>query len=238
MNIAAMSEMTVEEVEKVLLNFSQYVVKESMDCWRIAPILGWFGFQGTCGGSHPMPDFMPTFKNLAVDIRMRFGKPALAYMEDQFQAENVGHHSILEPVITRVTNMWKKLPNCYTAGKPMQVELANGKGGLDTSDALQGVFFRSSTGIKTRATEYAYCKGSLLAFNAPAGLTGPQQLSVSLVLNDSLRTGVWAQELSPMTSSESAETPPSAEEATPSGEVAPTTRNRRKADPKDVELMN
>lgn len=194
--VAARCGLTMEQVEGCVGHLWKYIIEQSMDCWRLHPILGYFGFQGTCGGSHPKPDFMPTFSNLAMDISLRIDKPALEYMKAKFQSENVGHHSLLVPEVRRVTNMNNGIANSYTPGKPIQVELSNSKGKLDLEKTAQGVFFRSlTTGMNERAVDYSYYKGSLIACTVPEHLTGPQQLSVSLWLNRSVRTGVWPQEL-------------------------------------------
>lgn len=201
--VAQLSGLTVSQVQNCVEKLSKYIIEQSMDCWRIDPILGYFGFQGTCGGSHATPYFMPTFNNLAMDISLSIAKPAIAYMKANFQSENVGHNSLLVPVISRVTNMHNGIANSYTPGRPVQIELSNGKGSLDPEVLTQGVFFRSlTTGVNVRVVDYSYYRGSLIACTVPTGLTGAQQLSVALSLSRSVRTGVWPQNLNYTAASE------------------------------------
>lgn len=204
--IAEKTGFTVEQVTTMLQGTSEYIVEQSIQCWRLEPILGWFGFQGTCGGSQPTSDFFPSFKNLAVNISMSLGKPALNHAKSIFHAENVGHSGLLVPVITRVTNMNNGVANSYTPGGTIQIELQGRRGKLDRSDTMQGVFFKNGTGLRTRSSSYGLAKGSLIVCTVPTTLTGAQELSVSLIINKGLRTGIFSTPLTLLSSEEP--TPP------------------------------
>lgn len=189
--IAERSGQAVAEVEATIRAMSEYVIEQSMNCVRVEPLLGWIGYQGTCGGSHSSPDFFPSYDSMAVDIRMRLGEVGDTYARAKFTPQTIGHRTLATPEIVRVTNMHTGMDGTYTPGKSMQIELANSRGKLDISDATQGIFFKSTAGVRVRVNDYAWNKGANVGFTAPTGLTGSQEVSISLILNNGFRTGTY-----------------------------------------------
>jgi hypothetical protein len=151
-----------------------------------------------CGGSHPASDFAPTYENLNMDFRGHTGEAGKARAEGSFTAEKVGEQGRVVPVIVRVTDQNTGLQDHYSAGKPMQVELANRNCVLDPTNDYHGVFYRSAaTGVTVRATDYGYVNGKLIVCNVPAGLTGNQELCVTGDVYGQIRTGIYATPLLP-----------------------------------------
>lgn len=212
------------DIATVLLKLGEYVVDESMNGYKIAPLRGYLGFGATCGGSQPNPDFVPSFENLAVGIRLRLGKDARARAERVFSAVNVGRHDIVLPEVVRVTDTHTNRNCCYTPGKAIMIDLATNNGTMDTSTNAQGIFFKSGTGVMTRAVDYPYNRGTMIICTVPATLTGEQELCVKMEIYGSVRLGVYARPLSPSSSV---------------GEESPTVGRSRAAKPggKDVALQ-
>lgn len=202
--ITERSGLTRQQVETALLHLGQYVVDKTIDCYQLAPILDYLGFQATSGGSFDSPDFAPNYTNMAIDFRLKIGKTAHRRAEDRFSAENLGHNSRVEPVVIGVTNMGNGQPNGYTPGACLQIDLKDGRGELDPTVTTQGVYLTAANGTRTRCSQYGYTKGNLIIAVVPAGLTGQQTLSISMVMNGGVRTGIYSTPLSLMTSQEAA----------------------------------
>ena len=149
------------------------------------------GFTYACGGSQDTPDFSPTFDNLNMGLSSFVGKTGDTRARDAFTAVKTGQQGRLVPVVLSVTDLRTKATDHYTPGAPLQVQLANRGATYDSADAQQGIFLRGANGPAVALADCALYRGGLLTGTVPAGVTGPQELSVTLAINGSNRTTVY-----------------------------------------------
>lgn len=183
------------QIATLLQALGDYVVDNVMDGYRIEALYGRLGFQGSCGGSHEVANFRPDYDNLAVDVCLRLGPRAKRHARNVFRPEVVSHRGRVAPQVIRVTNMYNNRPNCYSPGKPMQVELSHRRGKFNPRDPEQGIFFKAADGTVARVDDYGYIRGKLCACMAPEGIEGPQQLIVARLIHGTLRSGIYEQPL-------------------------------------------
>lgn len=230
-DLAQKTGLSAAQLETALRGLGEYVIDKCMEGWRIEPLFDLLGYNATCGGSHPTDNFFPSYENLAMDMRLRMGKDAHIRAKRNFTAECTGRHNVAVPRIVRVTNMHNKLPNCYTPGKPLQVEVEGGRVTMDTDEPNQGIFFRAANGTMVRAADYGYNRGTVFGCNVPLGLTGEQQLCICLEMYNSVRTGISPK---PLTFSPLSDKAPA---ASPSSNGRGTSRGS-KGTGKDIILPN
>lgn len=180
----------------VVVAYTHVVIELVMDSWRVEGADDLLGFMLSVGGSQPAPDFAPTWENLNVAFTGHFGDAGDTLARGLFSAEKTGDQGRVVPVIVRATNMFTHQPDRYSPGKPMQIELENRRVKFDPAHGSK-VTFRATGGTAVDVTEYAFVRGTVIAFNAPTGLTGPQELSITCTIGEALRTGVYPLPLAP-----------------------------------------
>lgn len=188
---------TAAELGPIVQALCELIVDETIDGWRIEPLFDLIGYQFGCGGSEDTSDFSATFDNLNMGLTGHTGTAGEARSRAAFSADKVGEMGRVVPVIIRVTDMRTGLQDHYAAGGPIQVELANNRVNILTAASDQGIFLKASNGSVVRITDYAFVRGRIIAGTVPAGLTGPQELSVGAILNGSIRTGIYPHPLAP-----------------------------------------
>ena len=79
---------------------------------------------------------------------------------------------------------------------------------MDIANSAQGLFLTDSTGHRTRVSGYLKTNGKTLYCIVPAGLTGPQQLSLVQSFGSEPRTGIYDFPLQPANMARRAPTVP------------------------------
>ena len=181
-------------VENVAATLAQVILDWTLSGWKIAPLGGdLIGFQCGSGGSSPIGQEPPnTFEDMAVELRGYYGPAGRARAQAAFHAEKVGEQNRVTPVFVEVYDSDTKTPNNYEPAKALTIILGNRSPQFDPGKSGQMVRFRKADGTFVNAASYPHIKGNTIVCMAPAGLTGPVELEITLELNGSLRTGRYA----------------------------------------------
>ena len=185
------------ELEPIVRAFLELVLDTTIDGHRIGALFDLIGFQFNCGGSEDTPDFAPTFDNLNMAISAFVGGDGDSRVRAAFTALKTGQQGRIVPVILSVTDLRTRAADHYTPTAPLQVQIANRGATFDPADPLQGIFLRPASGPTVRLADCALYRGGMLTGSVPAGLTGPQVLSVALSINGSVRTTIYAHPIAP-----------------------------------------
>lgn len=180
---------TPPTIENVTRTVNQIIVDWTRQGWRIAALGdGLIAYQCGCGGRRARgEDAPPTFANLAVKLRGRYGPAGLARAQAGFRAEKVGEQDFVTPNVTRVYDSATKTLNHYVASQGLTITMSNRHFKFDPNLPGHVVTFQTEDGTEVAATGYPFCKGVTIVCTVPPGLTGPLLMSISAEINGFLR---------------------------------------------------
>jgi hypothetical protein len=189
-------------IENVLRIHDEVIIDFGMDAWKCDPV-GHLGHFFTSGGASSDLQGPWTFKTMKMDLSCHLDDDGTARAEAAFNAHNLGHKSRVMPVFARVSDSWTKLPDHYTAGKSVLIELGN-RGGI-VFDLTKGhkVQWKLTSGTLVEADDYGFVEGSRITARVPAQdpadapITGALELVLTIGVNGRTVTDTYDHPLSP-----------------------------------------
>jgi len=174
--------------------FGQIALAWTTAGWKVGPLGGGlFTLLCSAGGSAPIgQELTPTFEGLGIELRAHYEAAGRAQAAAAFKAEKVGEQNRVIPVFLHVYESMSKLPNHYVAGQGLTIILGNRRVNFDPANENHRVRFQKADGTWVVAAGYPHFKGSTLVCLVPPGLTGEILLELTLNINGSLRTGMYA----------------------------------------------
>ncbi len=183
------------DVRAILAAQDDVLIEEGMDSYKSESGGGKLGYAATTGGSSPNTEIAPTWDNLNVSFNAYFLETGLDQAQSEFRAEKVGEQGRIVPVIIRVTDLQTGQANHYTAGKSVEIEVQNQSAKFDRTAGAK-IMFEKADGTQVEASDYGTARGRVFSGQVPAGTTGPLIVRVSMLINGSLREGIYSIALS------------------------------------------
>lgn len=184
-------------VDLVVRTLHEVIIDLGIHSWRIEPLHGLVGYLFGCGGSEESPEFAPTYDNLNVALRGFLGQAGEDRARGEFSAEKVGDAGRVVPVIVGVLDLRTRVRDHYTPGAPLEVSLQNNRVKFEPGNGAHGIYLKAANGTSTKLLDTAIYPGPRLVGTVPAGLTGPQEVSVIVELNGGTRTGIYSFVIQP-----------------------------------------
>ena len=184
---------TPPTVENVTHTVNEVIIDWTGAGWRIAALGdGLIAYQCGCGGRRVLSeDAPPTFDNLAVKLRGRYGPAGLARAKANFRAEKMGEQGLVIPIIAQVYDSATKTPNHYVASLSLTILMSNRHFFFDPRLPGHVVTFQKEDGTEVEALGYPFVKGTTIVCTVPPGLTGPLLMSISAEVNGFLRRATY-----------------------------------------------
>ena len=169
-------------IENVLRIHDEVIIDFGMDAWKMEAV-GHIGHLFTGGGSSSDLQGPWNYQSMNMDLSCNLDDEGEARAEAAFAGENLGHKGRVMPVFAKVSDQWTKLPNHYTAGKSVLVELGNRRVNFDMPSGHK-VQWELADGTRVDADDYGFVEGNRIAARVPStGVTGPIHLVLTIGIN-------------------------------------------------------
>jgi hypothetical protein len=181
---------TDDIIGKVLQHHDEAVIDFGMDAWKMEPV-GHIGHFFSGGGSSSDLQGPCTYASMNLGLSCNLDDDGEARAEAAFAGENLGHKGRVMPIFAKVSDLFTKLPNHYTAGKSVLIELGNRSIVFDPQRGHK-VQWRLADNTLVDADDYGFIEGTRISAHIPAtGVTGPIHLVLTLEINGRLVTDTY-----------------------------------------------
>lgn len=180
-------------VPLVITTFHQVVIDWTIAGWKVDPLEDLIGYLCTCGGSQDLGAVDAwDFDTMNITLNGHYGSAGQARARAAFSAEKVGEQSRVVPVFSKVYDSLTQTADHYVPAKQLVCEMSNRNGKFDPSNTDHRLRL-SMGGENFDCTDY-YVRGMTIVGTVAASISagGPAQLSISMLINGSLRTGIYS----------------------------------------------
>lgn len=169
-------------IENILRIHDEVIIDFGMDAWKMEAV-GHIGHLFTGGGSSSELQGPWNYQSMNLGLSCNLDDEGEARAEAAFAGENLGHKGRVMPVFARVCDAWTKLPNHYTAGKSVFIELGNRHVEFDPQKGHK-VQWQLADGTLVDADDYGFIEGTRISAHIPStGVTGPIHLVLTIGIN-------------------------------------------------------
>jgi hypothetical protein len=183
-------------IENILRLHDEVIIDFGMGAWKCDPV-GHIGHHFTGGGSSSDLSGPWTYQTMKIDLSCNLDEAGDARAAAAFSAENLGHKSRIMPIFARVSDTWTKLPDHYTAGKSVLIELGNRNIVFDLTKGHK-VQWEIAAGTLIDADDYGFVEGSRISARVPStGVSGSIHLVLTVGINGRTVTDTYASALLP-----------------------------------------